>query len=108
MGHHILLSLYGVSFSLLNDSKGMVEIFTKAADACGATILHKFYHEFTPYGVTVVFALSESHLSAHSFPEKGSIAIDCYTCGELKTQLAVDVLIDYFRPIEVSQREVLR
>jgi len=108
LGHHILLSLYGVSFNLLNDSKGMVEVFTRAADACGATILHKFYHEFTPYGVTVVFALSESHLSAHSFPEKGSIAIDCYTCGDLKTQSAVDVLIDYFRPTEVSQREVSR
>ncbi len=86
----------------------MVEIFTKAAEACGATVLNKFYHEFSPFGVTVIFALSESHLSAHSFPEKGSIAIDCYTCGDLDTKAAVDVLINYFKPTEVSQKEVSR
>ena len=26
--------------------------------------------------------LAESHLSFHTWPEKGIISIDCYTCGE--------------------------
>lgn len=33
-------------------------------------------------GVTGIVALSESHLSCHSFPEHGGVAIDLYTCRE--------------------------
>jgi S-adenosylmethionine decarboxylase len=108
MGNHFLVSLYGVSFALLNDSGQMRAVFDRAADACGATVLHRFTHDFEPYGVSLLYALAESHLSAHSFPEKGSIAIDCYTCGGLNSRVAVDVLIEYFNPIEVSVKEVSR
>ena len=33
-------------------------------------------------GVTGIVALSESHLSCHSFPEHGGLALDLYTCRE--------------------------
>jgi len=33
-------------------------------------------------GVTGIVALSESHLSCHSFPEHGGVALDLYTCRE--------------------------
>ena len=108
MGHHILLSLYGSAFYLLDDIDGIRSAFEKAVEACGATVLNRFHHKFDPQGVTIVYALAESHISAHTFPESGSVAIDVYTCGDLKTQMAVDVLVDYFRPIEVSQKEISR
>lgn len=108
MGHHILVSLYGISFTLLNDLTAIRSVFEKAVEACGATVLNRFSHQFHPQGVTVVFTLAESHLSIHTFPEGGSCAIDVYTCGGLKSMLAMDVLIDHFKPIEVSIQEVNR
>lgn len=108
MGHHILVSLYGISFHLLDDLDGIRTAFEEAVEACGATVLNRFSHKFQPQGVTIVYALAESHISIHTFPESGSCAIDVYTCGSMNTRKGMDVLIDYFNPIEVSMQEVSR
>jgi len=108
LGHHILVSLYGISFRLLDDIDGIRAAFEEAVEACGATVLNRFSHKFQPQGVTIVYALAESHISIHTFPENGSCAIDVYTCGSLDTRKGMDVLIDYFNPIEVSMQEVSR
>jgi len=108
LGHHILVSLYGISFSLLDDIDGIRAAFEKAVEACGATVLNRFSHKFQPQGVTVVYALAESHLSIHTFPESGSCAIDVYTCGGLNTRRGMDVLVNYFNPIEISMQEIRR
>jgi len=108
LGHHILVSLYGISFRLLDDIDGIRAAFEEAVEACGATVLNRFSHKFQPQGVTVVYALAESHISIHTFPENGSCAIDVYTCGTLDTRKGMDVLINYFNPIEVSMQEVSR
>jgi S-adenosylmethionine decarboxylase proenzyme len=108
LGHHILVSLYGISFSLLDDIGGIRAAFERAVEACGATVLNRFSHQFHPQGVTVVYALAESHLSIHTFPENGSCAIDVYTCGDMNARKGMDVLIEHFKPIEVSMKEVSR
>lgn len=87
----------------------MCRAFDEACEAMGATVLHRFSHKFSPQGVTVVYALSESHISAHSFPELGSITLDCYTCGSMNPLVGMDVLIQHFQPkrthIEVISRD---
>jgi S-adenosylmethionine decarboxylase proenzyme len=108
LGHHILVSLYGITFNLLDDLDGIRDAFEKAVEACGATVLNRFSHQFHPQGVTVVYALAESHLSIHTFPETGSCAIDVYTCGDMNARKGMDVLIDHFKPIEISIQEVKR
>jgi S-adenosylmethionine decarboxylase proenzyme len=108
LGHHILVSLYGISFHLLDDLDGIRAAFEEAVEACGATVINRFSHQFHPQGVTVVYALSESHMSLHSFPERGCVAIDVYTCGSLDSRKGMQVLIDYFNPIEISMQEIPR
>jgi S-adenosylmethionine/arginine decarboxylase-like enzyme len=46
------------------------------------TILQEVEHVFQPQGYTLLFLLSESHLSLHTFPEKKYISFDLYTCRE--------------------------
>lgn len=108
MGHHVLVSLYGISFGLLDDLTEIKAAFDRAVEACGATVLNKFSHQFHPQGVTIVYALAESHISIHTFPEKGSCAIDVYTCGDMDPKRGMQVLIDHFDPIEVSMQEIKR
>ena len=108
MGHHVLVSLYGIAFNLLDDIDGIRTAFEDAVDACGATVLNRFSHQFHPQGVTVVYALAESHLSIHTFPENGCCAIDVYTCGDMDSMKGMRVLIEHFSPIEVSIQEFNR
>jgi S-adenosylmethionine decarboxylase len=108
LGHHVLVSLYGISFHLLDDLSGIRAAFERAVEVCGATVLNRFSHQFHPQGVTIVYALAESHISIHTFPEEGSCAIDVYTCGNMNSVKGMQVLIEHFNPIEVSMQEVKR
>ena len=108
MGTHILLSLYGISFGFLDDEHSIRELFNRVSEAMGATVLNRFCYKFQPQGVTVVYTLAESHISLHSFPEDGSVAIDCYTCGAMDSKKGAQMFIDYFNPVEISMQEINR
>ena len=108
MGNHVLCSLYGISFSVLNDLDSIQEAFDRAVATMNATVLNKFCHKFTPQGVTILYALAESHISCHTFPEIGSVSLDCYTCGHMDSQAGMKVLIDHFNPIETDLKSVER
>jgi S-adenosylmethionine decarboxylase len=108
LGHHLLLSLYGVDFQLLNDLLGITLAFEKAVQATGATVLNRFSHQFSPQGVTVVYALSESHISIHTFPEEKTCAIDVYTCGTMDSVRGMQVLLDHFKPIRYTHKDIRR
>lgn len=108
MGNHVICSLYGISFKTLDNLSAIRDAFDEAVLAMESTVLHRFSHQFTPQGVTIVYALAESHISCHTFPEKGSVALDCYTCGSMNPKVGMQVLIDFFNPLEVSIQEVTR
>jgi S-adenosylmethionine/arginine decarboxylase-like enzyme len=50
------------------------------------TVVNKVEHKFTPQGETVVFILSESHFTIHTYPENRFISMDIYVCN-LETNL---------------------
>jgi S-adenosylmethionine decarboxylase proenzyme len=82
--------------------------FDRAVDAMGATVLNKYHHKFSPQGVTVLYALAESHISCHTSPEIGEVAIDCFTCGSMNPEKGMDVLVKHFNPIETRIRVISR
>lgn len=94
MGKHYLLNLYGCSFILLNDEKLLIELLEHAATVSGATVIQTISKKFDPQGVTVLSLLSESHISIHTWPEKGEAAIDIFTCGECNPKIGCDLIIE--------------
>jgi S-adenosylmethionine decarboxylase proenzyme len=44
------------------------------------SVLQTSHHQFEPDGFSILYLLSESHMSIHTFPEKNYIAFDLYTC----------------------------
>ncbi|MCP3883436.1 MAG: adenosylmethionine decarboxylase [Sulfitobacter sp.] len=53
----------------------------RAIDACGMHVECSTVKRFAPSGVTAVWILSESHFTAHTYPEYAYLSVDCYTCG---------------------------
>jgi S-adenosylmethionine decarboxylase len=108
MGKHLLLEVYDVSFSLLNDVESIQTAMEKGIKRAEMTILNIFSHCFLPQGCTIVIALAESHVSCHTWPEKGSIAIDVYTCGEKNPKLVALEILKYLNSNNFKLREVDR
>lgn len=108
MGKHLLIEVYNVDYNLLNDSTSLCEIMRRGINRAGMTILNVFEHCFLPHGCTIVIALSESHVSCHTWPENNCIAIDVYTCGTGNPKLIAIELLKYLNSYDYKIRELYR
>ncbi|AFM03665.1 S-adenosylmethionine decarboxylase proenzyme [Bernardetia litoralis DSM 6794] len=82
LGRHIIVELYDCKPSLLDDVTYVQNAMQNAAQQAGATIINLTFHHFSPYGVSGVVVIQESHLAIHTWPEWGFASIDLFTCGE--------------------------
>jgi len=100
--------VYDVNHDLINNGIALEEVMLKGINRAGMTILNIFKHCFIPQGCTIVIALAESHVSCHTWPEEGCLAIDVYTCGEGNPKLIALELLKYLNSDNYSFREVNR
>ncbi len=83
LGKQMLVEFYNCSPENLNDENLLKEVMEVAAVTAGATVINSTFHSFSPYGITGVVIVAESHLSIHTWPEYGYAAVDIFTCGDL-------------------------
>ena len=79
---HILFTLKGCPFDLLDDEALISTTLSHAAILCESTLLNVSSHKFSPCGVTAIALLAESHISIHTWPENGIAVCDVFTCGD--------------------------
>lgn len=108
MGNHLLLEVYDVEHNLLNDGIALQKVMERGIQRAKMTILNTFTHCFLPQGCTIVIALAESHVSCHTWPENGCIAIDVYTCGEGNPKLIAIELLKYLNSKNYKLRQLYR
>lgn len=108
MGKHLLLEVYNVDFCLLNDLISLQEAMESGIKRAKMTILNIYGHHFVPQGCTIVIALSESHVSCHTWPENGCLAVDVYTCGEGNPRLIALEILKYLNSETYNLRELDR
>lgn len=108
MGKHVLLEVYDVNFALLNDAISLQAAMESGIKRAKMTILNIYAYCFVPQGCTIVIALSESHVSCHTWPENGCLAIDIYTCGEGNPRLIALEMLKYLNSDNYRLREVDR
>ena len=109
LGTHLLVELQGCNSKLLNDLKKVEDILVAAAKEANATVIESRFHKFSPFGISGVVVIAESHLSIHTWPEYGYAAADVFTCGDvLQPQVAIHYLIEKFQSTNPSVVEVKR
>jgi S-adenosylmethionine decarboxylase len=82
LGVHHIAELCECNADLLNNSEYISTSLRQAVEHANATLIEEVKYEFTPQGITAVCLLSESHISIHTWPEKGYAAVDIFTCGD--------------------------
>jgi len=106
-GTHLLVELWGASN--LADVAGIESALLDGARKAGATILHSYMHPFGEgMGVSGVVVLAESHISIHTWPERGYAAIDVFMCGKADPYKAIPSLKAAFAPTAVQVSESKR
>ena len=82
LGRQLIAELSGCPQHHLNNVGYVKQSLLAAAEAAGATIITSNFHHFSPYGVSGVVVIQESHLAIHTWPEYGYAAADLFTCGD--------------------------
>jgi spermidine synthase len=82
LGRHLLVEYYDCDVDVLDSVETIREAMTNAAEMAGATIVSDTFHHFSPYGVSGVVVIAESHLAIHTWPEHKFAAVDLFTCGD--------------------------
>jgi len=96
-GSHLIIDLWEAEG--LDDRDRIEQALIDAVNAAGATLLHIHLHTFTEGGgISGVAVLAESHISVHTWPERGYAAFDVFMCGDAEPKKALSVFKRAFKP----------
>jgi spermidine synthase len=82
LGQHIIAEYFDCDRELLNDISFIERSMLDSANEAGATIVSSSFHHFSPYGISGVVVIQESHLAIHTWPEYRFASVDLFTCGD--------------------------
>ncbi len=108
LGNHILVEFMNCDPKIMNDVAGIERDMVAAAQKAGATVINSTFHHFSPFGVSGVVVIQESHLAIHTWPEYGYAAVDLFTCGEMDAWISFDHLKECFGSTSYSALEMKR
>jgi S-adenosylmethionine decarboxylase len=90
---------------LLGDLEGIKQVLNTICENENYAILGVLEHRFEPQGLSIVYMLSESHISIHTFPERQYIALDIYTCREYPNNQVYNKIYDNLVEIFEATKE---
>ena len=101
VGKHILIDIKNVNSDKLKLVEDMKAFLDKIVEELKLNVVGECSHQFkkdnSPYGATMIYLLSESHLSVHTFVDDGKITLDLFTCDvSLEDRNIKKIICDYF------------
>ena len=80
----------------------------KACKIENLQVLNNYTHQFHPQGVTCNVTLAESHLCLHTWPEKGCVAFDIFTCGSKNPRMVAWWILEHFDTEDYVMKDINR
>jgi len=109
-GKHLICDLKDIkNVDLLNNCEDLTDLMKEICKKNDFQILDTIEHRFEPVGFTIIFLLSESHMSIHTFPEKNHISFDLYTCRQYEDNEQYNKIIKMLiSKLEASRNSVCK
>jgi S-adenosylmethionine decarboxylase proenzyme len=108
LGKHVLVELFHCDELRIDSVKEVKEVMLRAAELCKTTVIQHFFHKFSPYGISGVVLIAESHLTIHTWPEHAYAAVDLFLCGDHDWHVVVEHLKGAFGAERCSVFELTR
>ena len=108
LGRQVVAEFYACDPVLLDDVERLRGSLIAAAERIGARVIGETFHRFPAGGVSGTLVLAESHLSIHTWPERGYAAVDLFTCGGLDPRPAFELLGRSLSAASGRMQEIVR
>ena len=115
-GEHLMIDGYGGLFEKLNDKELVLKCLNELPEKIGMKKLAKpsIYRALPsgkkdPGGWSGFVVIQESHISIHTFPARGFISADVYSCKDgLNTEFIINYFKDTFGLQDIEQNFIKR
>ena len=95
-GKHLICDIKQIkNIALVRNLDGIKRIMDNICENYDFQVLNRIEHTFTPEGFSVIYLLSESHMSIHTFVERNYVALDLYTCRQYKDNTVYTEIYNY-------------
>ena len=89
---HYIIEVQDLPKDILLSEEKIKPFILKFIESTGLKVVEEEHHNFEPFGTTLIFILSSSHLSIHTWPEFNYLHMDLLTCSKLEQDFIIDVL----------------
>jgi S-adenosylmethionine decarboxylase len=113
-GPHLILEAYGCPKTNLADLNMVSEVLDQYPAQLDMTKImppYVFTYRGTvedDWGVSGVVLIAESHISIHTFPDKGFVTLDIFSCREFDVEAAVAYFCGIFKPESYDKQLLMR
>jgi S-adenosylmethionine decarboxylase len=105
----------GCSYEKLTDMKLLTNLLNELPTKMNMTKImepHVFEYkggqEPDDWGLSGIVIIAESHLAFHTFPDKGFLTVDIFSCKDFDVKQAVEEIVKVFEPEAWDQQLIQR
>ena len=101
VGKQILIDVKNITGDKLKTVEMIRPFMEKIIEELKLNVVGECSHQFEknglPHGATMIYLLSESHLSVHTFVDEGKITLDLFTCSlGVENEKIKSIVKEYF------------
>jgi len=101
VGKQILIDVKNITGDKLKTVETIRPFMEKIIEELKLNVVGECSHQFEknglPHGATMIYLLSESHLSVHTFVDEGKITLDLFTCSlGVENEKIKSIIKEYF------------
>lgn len=109
VGYQIIAEFYGVNSVFLHDLQKLRNIVETGIMQSGLKQEEIFTKEYSPYGLSLIIILVESHCHLHTWPEHNYLSLDLFVCEEAeKAERLFEYLLDHINPVDYHKFQFFR
>ena len=110
LGRELIVDVEDIENNLvLENIYGVKPLMEEIIPRCKLNFVSQCEYQFSPVGATMLYLLSESHLTIHTYPEKRACSINLYTCNpNTDFTEALDIIYGYFKQPYISKKIMIR
>lgn len=113
-GKHLIIDAYGIKYEKLKDRQAIKKLLGGLPKKfkmrpLGKVAVEKVKSdEYPDWGVSGFIMLYESHISLHTWPEEGYVAMDLYSCKDFDHKSILKYVKKFWGAKKVKTKLVIR
>jgi len=109
VGYQIVAEFYGVNSTFLTESETLTNLLKLSIEKSQLHMEELIVKEYSPYGLSIIVILVESHCHLHTWPEWNYLSLDIFVCeASEKAEKLFQYLLKGINPLDYHKFQFFR